>query len=62
MNKIEIHFVRTNERSAKIAERLGFKIEGIIRQSTIRNGMPEDVVVAGLLKSERPPLSHPMSP
>jgi len=54
LNKIEIHFVRTNERSAKIAERLGFKIEGIIRQSIMRNGMPEDVVVAGLLKNERP--------
>ena len=54
LNKIEIHFVRANERSAKIAARLGFKIEGIIRQSTMRNGMPEDVVVAGLLKNERP--------
>ena len=52
LNKIELHFVPGNKRSAKLAERLGFKIEGIIRQSIMRNGMPEDVVIAGLLKSE----------
>lgn len=54
LNKIEIHFVAANTRSAHIAERLGFKIEGIIRQSIMRNGMPEDVVIAGLLKGETP--------
>jgi ribosomal-protein-serine acetyltransferase len=52
LNKIEIHFVPANTRSAKVAEKLGFKIEGIIRQSTMRNGMPEDIVITGLLKSE----------
>jgi ribosomal-protein-serine acetyltransferase len=52
LNKIEIHFAASNKRSAKVASRLGFKIEGVIRQSTIRNGLPEDMVVAGLLKSE----------
>jgi len=53
LNKVELQFVPANKRSAKMAERLGFKIEGVIRQSTLRNGMPEDLVVAGLLKSER---------
>ena len=52
LNKIEIHFVPSNKRSAKVAAGLGFKTEGIIRQSIIRNGMPEDMVVTGLLKSE----------
>ncbi len=52
LNKIEIHFDPKNKRSANVAERLGFKVEGIIRQSVIRNGMPEDVVVTGLLKAE----------
>jgi ribosomal-protein-serine acetyltransferase len=52
LNKIELHFIPTNKRSAKVAERLGFKIEGIIRQSVIRNGVPADYVIAGLLKSE----------
>jgi ribosomal-protein-serine acetyltransferase len=52
LNKIEIHFVPSNTRSAKVASRLGFKVEGIIRQSVVRNGMPEDLVITGLLKSE----------
>ncbi len=52
LNKIEIHFVTANKRSAKVAQRLGFKTEGIIRQSIIRNGMSEDLVISGLLKSE----------
>jgi len=52
LNKIEIHFVAANKRSAKVAERLGFTIEGVLRQSVVRNGMPEDLVVTGLLKSE----------
>ncbi len=52
LNKIEIHYVPANIRSAEVARKLGFRIEGIIRQSTIRNGMPEDIVVTGLLKSE----------
>ncbi len=52
LNKLEIHFVPANTRSAVVAEKLGFKTEGILRQSILRNGMLEDVVVTGLLKSE----------
>lgn len=52
LNKIELHFIPSNKRSAKVAEKLGFRIEGVIRQSMMRNGMPEDTVITGLLKSE----------
>ena len=52
LNKIEIHFLPGNKRSAKVAECVGCKIEGVIRQSVIRNGKPEDIVIAGLLRSE----------
>ena len=52
LSKIEIHFIPLNHRSAKVAARLGFKTEGIIRQSVISNGLPEDIVITGLLKSE----------
>lgn len=52
VNKIEIRFVPANKRSARVAEGLGCKIEGVIRKSVMRNGMPEDIVVAGLLSSE----------
>ena len=60
LNKIEIRFVQANKRSAKVAARMGFKIEGVIRQSVMRNGMPEDMVVTGLLKSEWEPLPGPL--
>ncbi|MBX2905050.1 MAG: GNAT family N-acetyltransferase [Taibaiella sp.] len=52
INKAEIRFVVANKRSAALANRLGFKTEGILRQSFIRNGMVEDLVVTGILKSE----------
>ena len=52
LNKLEIHFVPANTRSAVVAEKLGFKTEGILRQSHLRNGMLEDIVVTGLLKGE----------
>ncbi len=52
LNKIEIHFIPANVRSAKIAERLGFKIEGIIRDSYVQHGQFTDLVVTGLLRSE----------
>ena len=52
LNKIEIHFMPANKRSGKVAQQLGFKPEGIIRQSIIRNGLPQDVAIMGLLKSE----------
>lgn len=52
LNKIEIHFLPSNARSAKVTAALGFKVEGVIRQSIMRNGMPEDLVITGLLKTE----------
>ena len=52
LNKLEIHFIPTNKRSARIAERLGAKVEGVLRQSYMQNGLIEDLVITGLLKSE----------
>lgn len=52
LNKIEIHFAAGNERSAVIARKLGFTIEGIIRQSLELQGRLEDRVIAGLLRTE----------
>lgn len=56
LNKIEIHFMPGNKRSSALAERLGFKIEGVIRQSYFMNGRLEDLVITGLLKTEWTPL------
>ncbi|NCX96404.1 MAG: N-acetyltransferase [Chitinophagia bacterium] len=52
INKIELHFTIKNTKSAQVAQRLGFTTEGIIRQSLVRNGIIEDLVIAGLLKQE----------
>lgn len=52
MNRIEIRCSAENIRSAAIPERLGFKREGVLRQSQFRNGKLHDFIVFGLLKSE----------
>lgn len=56
LNKVEIHFMVSNKRSAAVAERLNFKIEGIIRQNYLLHGNYHDLVITGLLKSEWPGL------
>ena len=52
LNKIELHYAAPNTRSGKLATRLGFRLEGVIRQSMVRNGMIEDLVITGMLRSE----------
>src|SRR5689334_7448554 len=47
LNKIELHFMPHNKRSAAVAEKLGAKVEGIIRQSHMMNGRLEDIVITG---------------
>jgi len=56
LNKVEIHFMVSNKRSAAVAERLNFKVEGIIRQNYLLHGAFHDIVVTGLLRSEWPGL------
>jgi ribosomal-protein-serine acetyltransferase len=52
LNKIELQFKTENHRSAQLAKRLGFTIEGVLRDSLLIHGAFHDVVVAGLLKRE----------
>jgi len=52
LNKIELHYALTNKRSAAVCERLGAKTEGIIRTGCLVNGMPEDMVITGILRTE----------
>lgn len=53
MNKIELHYLPGNSRSAATAQRLGFRVEGMLRDSFYINGALQDLVIAGLLKRER---------
>ena len=52
LNRIEIRCSTFNVRSAAIPERLGFKKEGVLRQSEFRNGRLHDFSVYGLLAAE----------
>lgn len=52
LNRIEIHCAKTNRRSRAVPERLGFKKEGVLRQSEWRHDRFHDMVVYGLLADD----------
>lgn len=52
LNKIEIHFMSSNHKSASIIKRLNAPIEGILRDSYSSNGTLSDLVIAGILKKD----------
>ncbi|HQV95238.1 MAG TPA: GNAT family protein [Anaerolineales bacterium] len=52
LNRLEIQCDSENDRSRKVAERLGFTQEGILRQSWWSKERFADLVVYGLLSSE----------
>lgn len=52
MNRIEIQCSAENVRSAAVPERLGFKLEGYLRQSEFRNGKLHDFKIYGLLAED----------
>lgn len=52
LNKLEIHHLPDNTRSAKTAQLLGFRTEGVLRDHLLINGSYHDMVVTGLLRRE----------
>ena len=52
LNRVELRCASTNERSIRLAERLGFTREGMLRQEEYLNGVFVDHLVYGLLRSE----------
>jgi ribosomal-protein-serine acetyltransferase len=55
LNKVEIHAAAENQRSRAVPERLGFTLEGTMRQIVWLNGRVHDMVVYGMLASEWKP-------
>jgi ribosomal-protein-serine acetyltransferase len=60
LNKVEIHSLPHNVRSLALAQRLGAKVEGRIRQSYLSQGKLEDIVILGILRSEWEALHGPI--
>jgi ribosomal-protein-serine acetyltransferase len=52
INRVEIHCSTENTRSWAIPERLGFTLEGVLRQSEWRHTRFYDMAIYGLLKDE----------
>ena len=51
--RVEIRCLEGNFRSQAIAERLGFKLEGVLRNAEIRHdGIPHNLLIFGLLREE----------
>lgn len=52
LNRIELHCASANERSKRVAERLGFVLEGVLRQDEYLNGEFVDQHLYGLLATD----------
>jgi ribosomal-protein-serine acetyltransferase len=52
LNRIEINFVKENQRSANLAQSLGFTYEGTLRQAYRLHGQLWDLTVMSQLKQE----------
>lgn len=52
LNKVELHIVAGNEASKQFALSLGATPEGCLRQSVMRHGKLEDLLVFGILAEE----------
>ncbi len=52
LNRIEIEAVAKNKPSRRVAERLGFQLEGTLRQYVLTDGEFEDMVIYSQLQAE----------
>lgn len=60
--RVEIRTEPHNERSKRVAERLGFRFEGVLRAVGQRRGRPADLALFALIASERDVLRSAQRP
>ena len=53
LHRVELHVDPENAGSCGVAERAGFRTEGIVRQRFLHRGEPSDVVLYALLATDR---------
>ena len=51
-NRLELKIMQGNTNSMKLAEKIGFKLEGCFRDYMIIKGRPENIVIYSLLRNE----------
>lgn len=52
LNRIYLRTFGANVKNIRLNERLGFRFEGILRQAALLDGVPSDVVLMAMLRSE----------
>ena len=52
LHRIWLHVFATNERALRTYERVGFKREGVLRESALIDGSWRDIIVMGLLSTD----------
>ncbi|AEX85937.1 acetyltransferase [Marinitoga sp. 1135] len=52
INKVKLHVFSFNQRAIKSYEKVGFKVEGILREQIFREGKYHDEVIMGILRKE----------
>jgi ribosomal-protein-alanine N-acetyltransferase len=57
-NRIEARIEPPNGASLRLADRMGFRREGLMRDWLVVDGMPRDMLMLSLLRADRPDLAH----
>ncbi len=52
LNKVKLHVFSFNGRAVRSYEKVGFKIEGTLREQIYRNGRYHDEIIMGILRRE----------
>ncbi|GAB6189108.1 GNAT family protein [Marinitoga arctica] len=52
INKVKLHVFSFNKRAIRSYEKVGFKIEGVLREQIFREGKYHDEIIMGILKRE----------